>query len=388
MNEILLEYYQGRPKELIKCEGYIREIIKLIREDHDGINPMRSRQVYREAEPCKKLEKELAKFFNVAEIHIYWKNQTVNAYTMPPFSFCIGNYKNNYLAGRFSDIRMHICVYEEVVYLANLTEQEVLATILHEIGHNFYFCPIKACYDLMYAIVTLPIGIIMNFIAKGFEILSSEVDNWAKKNIPFVYNVLNTFYDIVNNANSLCKGLNVAYALLNAIIQVATGNIDLIGGIVGYGGEKGADSFAAKYGYGPELVSGLTKMSEPEELLGTKIKDAFGPLGSVMSDLSCLGIDLISAMTLNPHPNHNQRAQSLLKKLRNDLAKGDYPPAAKRDLENEIKRMEKMSKIVNDSAVGGRPGVKQAWYNMANTITKGHTDIRELLNFYFDPLAF
>ena len=48
MNEILLEYYQGRPKELIKCEGYIREIIKLIREDHDGINPMRSRQVYRE----------------------------------------------------------------------------------------------------------------------------------------------------------------------------------------------------------------------------------------------------------------------------------------------------------------------------------------------------
>ena len=85
MNEILLEYYAGKPKEFIKCEGYLREIIKLIKEDHESMNPIRNRNVYRDAEPCKKLEQELAKFFKVSEIKIYWNTGTINAYTLPGF---------------------------------------------------------------------------------------------------------------------------------------------------------------------------------------------------------------------------------------------------------------------------------------------------------------
>lgn len=388
MNEILLEYYQGRPKELIKCEGYIREIIKLIKEDHDNHNPARTRQVYRDAQPCVKLEKELAKFFNVAEIHIYWQTSELNAYTLAPMGFCTGMYKNNYLAGRFSDLRMHICVYEELVYMGGLNEQEILAFILHEIGHNFYFCPIKACFDLMYAIATFPVGVLMNYVTRGVYIIYSEMEDWLKRTFPFIYNIINTVDDISLHVGSLCKGINVIASLAMAIVNITTGNVDVLNGITGYGGEKGADSFAAKYGYGPELVSGLHKLDEPEAFLGTHIKESFGPFGSVMSDISCLAVDLMAGMTLNPHPNHNQRAQSLLKKLRKDLARGDYPPAAKRDLEAEIKRMEKMSEAVNSSAIGGKPGVKQAWYNMLNTITKGHSDLRELLNFYFDSMAF
>ena len=57
--QIVLDAYVGRSTELIQCEGYLREIITMIHNDHSG-SVAKKRTVTRDAEPCKKLEQTLA----------------------------------------------------------------------------------------------------------------------------------------------------------------------------------------------------------------------------------------------------------------------------------------------------------------------------------------
>ena len=109
---MLMEAYVGRSKELIKCEGYLREIIELINNDH-RVNPIRDRSVYRSAEPCRKLEEELAKFFKVKNIKIYWESGTINGCTYPSSSIMIMNRRTT---NNFSGCTFYIEVYEELVY--------------------------------------------------------------------------------------------------------------------------------------------------------------------------------------------------------------------------------------------------------------------------------
>lgn len=389
MNEILLEYYAGKPKELIKCEGYLREIIKLVKKDHTSYNIIRQRQVYRDAPVCKKLEATLTDFFHVKGINIYWQSGTVNACTLSPTAVMIPEYKNNYLAGNQSNLTIHMCMYEDLIYQCDLNEQELLAIMLHEIGHNFYFCPVMFGFEFFYTAATLPFGLIAKFIAKAVIVSKLYIEDWLKKNIPIFKNLSDIWNDVWNNARSAVAPLDLAIT----IAKVAGGSArfistDPVKAFFGYGGEKGADSFAAQYGYGPELISGLKKMEHPKEYLGTKLNTSMGPLGAVSADLYDLTIDCISAMTLNVHPNNNQRAQATLAKLKADYKKGEYPPALKRDLEFEIKRMEKMVDAVSKSSVEGDVNIKKAWYDMINTVTRGHSDFREIFNFYFDSFRF
>lgn len=394
MNEILLEYYAGKPKEFIKCEGYLREIIKLIKEDHEGANPLRQRNVYRDAEPCRKLEQELAKFFKVQEIKIYWQTGTINAYTMPGFSFTAMDRKRNYLTGKFQNIKMYLCVYENLVYQANLTEQELMAVILHEIGHNFYYCPISAGFDLYMAILSLGVGPIVQLAARLLLYkLPNFIDDWCKKNIPMLNNVSDTVHDIISNVNSVISpftfvGDAISYLgrFMVSLVRDPVGKV--MYGITGYGNEKAADSLAAKYGYGPEQASALHKMTLPENMLGTKMLQGMGPFGSIIDDSNKIIADIVYGMTLDPHPSNNQRAASMLKKLQKDLDKGEYPPEAKRELQKEIDRMQKAFDVVNDSNVKSNIQIKKTWYEILNHITKNQTDVREIFNFYFEDGGF
>lgn len=386
MNEILLEYYAGKPKELIACEGYLADIVKDIKRDHASISPTRTRHVHRNSPAAQKLENALAKYFNVESVTIYWQSSTINAMTFTPFAITIPDYTNKYKAGEKSSLKMTIIVDENLVYKAGLNESELLACILHEIGHNFYCCPIMLISEIIHLVVTLPIGIIMALLVKGALKLSAFIADAIKQHIPIVYNIVNLLSDFNNEYGYFMR---LPKSIINGSIAIMStaGTID-IGRLARYGGEKGADSFAARYGYGPELASGMHKLDVPENMLVTKFSDNAGVVGTFMNDLTTLSIDLIGCITLDPHPNSNQRASAMLKKLENDLKSGDYPPALKKDLENEIKRMRAAYESITDPRRGGDPSIRKGWYKFIDNITQGHSDIRELLNFYFDSFRF
>lgn len=387
MNNILLEYYAGRPKELIKCEGYLAEIVKDIKRDHQNVSPTRTRHVHRDSKAARNLEEALADFFKVEKVTIYWQSHQMNAGTWKPMAMTIPDRKSKYMAGQKSTLKMYICVDENLVYKAGLNEAELLAFILHEIGHNFYYCPIMVACEAIYVVCTLPFGLISGAINKGLALAGNYVADAIKRHIPFVYNLMNVCVDFLNEFNEIFKPITMG---LNSLV-VMSGQYATQSPLVAlpaYGGEKGADSFAAKYGYGPEMASGLHKCEEPEHMLASRMFEGTGSFGTVMRDLTNLSCDFVGAMILDPHPNTNQRAAATLKKLEADLKKGDYPPAMKKDLEAEIKRMREVYETLNDPKRGGDPAVRKAWYTFVDDMTGGYSDLRELLNFYYDSYRF
>ena len=386
--EVLMEAYAGKPKEFIKCERLLQEIVDQIKKDNkDRSNVVRTRNVVKDYPANKELCKTLEDFFKVTKINIYWDSGMSNAFTLKPSSFSIASNKGRYLDNRNCNLDVFIVIYEDLVVRCDLTAQELMAVILHEIGHNFYFCPIKLYSELILTIVTFPIGLIYKFIGKAIYKFAALTTDIIKQHFPLLYNIidlynylLNTIYDYIKPLTVLRYGMSAIYRFVN----------DPSFNLSGYGDEKGADSFAAKYGYGPEQASALQKMESPMNTHYAKQMSKRGENtgASIMEDLCALSVDLVAGLTLDPHPNNNQRASSMLKKLEHDLETGDYPPEMKRSLENEIVRMRKAYEVINDPKFGGDVEIRKGWYKILDTATNGHSDLRELFNFYFDSFRF
>lgn len=382
----VMEAYAGRPKELIRCEGYLREIINLIHEERKGINKidvLRKRSVYRGIEPCNKLEEELTKFFKVSEIRIFWNSGMINAYTLPASSFMIMNRRNN---NTTSTTKIHIEVFEELVYYANLNERELLAVLLHEIGHNFYYNPILVASEMLTVVFT-PLNIVLMFIGKAVYKGKAHLDNAIKRHLPFITNISTLINDIKIQFSDFLKPFKMAELLMKFVTYGVPDPIGRFFGSIGqYGNERGADSFCTKYGYGPEQASALKKLELSKGTIGGKMRSDMGTLGDLMNDFSSLSLDLIAMFIFDEHPNNNQRASSMLKKLERDLANNDYPPELKKDLENEIRRMRSVYETLNDNE--SNIEIKKAWYNMLDHATNGHSDIREIFDKFYTKYEF
>lgn len=279
-------------------------------------------------------------------------------------------------------------MYEDLIYRANLNEQEVLAVLLHEIGHNFYVCPISVGFELFYTVATFPIGLLGQFIVKGVFKVSFALSDFIKENLPILPNITTIFTTLYDEITRFFKPIRYLENLAYRLLDIVSGRVNFIDIFTGYGDERGADSFAAMYGYGPELSSGLKKLHTAEGTSYGKLIKNSGTIGSIYNDIVELSCDLMAMMSLDPHPSNNQRAAVMLKKLKKDLATGDHPREVKRELEKEIERMEKMYKIVNENSSSSKVQIRQAWYNMINEATKDNSDFRELFKFYYDQNTF
>ena len=169
-------------------------------------------------------------------------------------------------------------------------------------------------------------------------------------------------------------------------IQSLVSPIRLIMSIDGYGNERGADSFAVKYGYGPDLITGLDKLTKQPETIGGGLRDNLGTLGEIAQDIQELSLDLMVQLLQDPHPNHNQRSINALKKLERDFENGDYPPELRNELKSEINRMRKIYETMHDNE--GNVEIKKAWYQTIDKITNGHSDLREIFNVFYTKYEF
>lgn len=378
----VIEAYAGKSKELLACEGYLREIIDLIDEDYYEGKLTSKRHVTRDAEPCKKLEATLEKFFGVEEICIYWDTGNINAYSVPGTSILIASRNAK---GDFSKAKFHICIYENLVYHAELNEKELMAVLLHEIGHCFYSSPFLVGGELLGYIMS-PMSLVVAFIGMNIIKLGDRLDEFTKKKIPGFYNIFNKFQDFIIQINSIMRYTTILPNPLIVIKNAANNLSNPITMVGKYGGERGADSFAAKYGYGGDQISALKKLTKPANTAGVKMVTSLGGLGDFVSDYNEIICDLFTMMSLDPHPNNDVRAQSMIRKLERDLRSGDYPPELKKDLEQEIGRLKRIYSTIDDNK--SNVEIKKAWYNMLNALTHGHSDIREILDTFYAKYEF
>ena len=231
---------------------------------------------------------------------------------------------------------------------------------------------------------------LMMLIAKGIHIAKGEIYDFVRKNLPTLTNFMDMYNRFVMEYNTVTRPVIVLSNMLTVMqypLQIITKYASRVN-ILRYGDEKGADSFAARYGYGEELISALKKMKVPSYSAYGSLVNKTG-VGRIVGDLTELQCDIIGGLLLDPHPNADQRASAILKKLKSDLAKGDYPKEVKKELEADIARMEKCHEtvnMINDDPNG--PNIRKGIYDMVNQATDGHSDLREIFNFYFDSFRF
>ena len=144
--------------------------------------------------------------------------------------------------------------------LGLLTPGEFIAVILHEIGHNFYFGNmLSKLMGIVASLRDISLKYISSSITKVARLL---LPDFIKKLINYIWKYVDTGLTIVNRIRTLNTfKAHLRYLLSPAGIpaQAYTAVHNTLFGA--WENEKFADNFAAAYGFGPQLASGLVKLS-------------------------------------------------------------------------------------------------------------------------------
>lgn len=324
-----------------------------------------------------------------------------NACTVP-FSTCIDapNYKNmkanetgfNYDYVKGSSII--VWINSGLIFNKSFTDGEIMAFIMHEIGHNFQtaISPLARGYSYIQraiALLYMPIYIVVN-PAQGLS-LTSGTRRWYTQLIEMWREEDNDFFNFLN-------GFKYIWSKITAIVGLPLHFIGMIGkmmkgptipipslrnvtdallGIPGFKGETIADNFATIYGYGPELASGLNKMKYSA---GGWVDE-----GVVRNSFLGMWYDLCEIPTtimlniIDCHPNDSHRCKHQIDMLKAELNKTDLDPKMKTKIKFDCDKIQKeLDKCieVSDEKLGW--GFTNAWSAFLLTICNG--DLRSLLS--------
>ena len=253
------------------------------------------------------------------------------------------------------------------------TDREVLAVILHEVGHNFstkngtinIFKNIGSVVTVAGAVMTamvnpaLGAGWLISSSSHFFKALNA-ITEYCYRNYPqamLVFDYLSYGFNIVKDIMaefSFLGRLATMFELPTKVIGYILGtfygrmkNIMLVGPgyvahlIAGYPDEQFADSFPTLYGYGPDLHSALDKISAMGNS-GYASQDwiarhAPGLLAAY--DLCFLPI-IIAITPIDEHPAVFERLMNSIRVLETE-AEHSHNPKLKKRLKSDIARLNK-----------------------------------------------
>lgn len=146
-----------------------------------------------------------------------------------------------------------------VLNAKNITDEEILAVILHEIGHTF-FQAITAKESVSTKAVTLISSLkkinkmIINKISSGEYVSTEDIVKDIERNFK------NAAKIILNNV--IVKPYNFLRANITKLFKKEAMSDNMSKKMIDYTDEKLADTFAAMYGYGVELHTALAKFDD------------------------------------------------------------------------------------------------------------------------------
>jgi len=237
----------------------------------------------------------------------------------------------------------------------HLSKSEILALILHEIGHNFFKGDIiRRIYNLVMFIPKIVFRILQSnpIFAKledQHKILG-PIFSFVTEVQDFIYGLLR--HDYARNAMHAYQEVSLLREVLKFIkkITYSIGFIlkplnDPIGGLVkgavdvffgAYSDEVFSDDFATTHGYGQPLITALKKLSDPDIATDSKFFPTY--LKALADSFQHLS---------DPHPSFLKRMDSIEARARKDLTLIKDEKAkkyAKANLDQMIKSNEEIRK--------------------------------------------
>lgn len=249
------------------------------------------------------------------------------------------------------------------------TDGELVAVMLHEIGHNFADCiydkieiannrdillyqKILIAQIIFYAITVIGIPEALSKLKLYISLHNAYKYKKEKKAQKSKRGFLS---GLINGAKAKAEGV---YGLVNEILARLTGGASLksykrnakmykvddeVRSSIGRQNEVFADKFAGVYGYGPEQASVLTKFSK----LPSKAADIISKWGGFFKDLSDkFDEELLDINDFDVHPQVMQRINAEINLLKNELKKEDLDPKIKAAIQ---KQLDELAEIVENN---------------------------------------
>lgn len=282
-------------------------------------------------------------------------------------------------------------IYSGLIFSDLFTDGEIMAIILHEIGHNFSNIIDKGIeantFILKYLCFIFFIINIFNgrlrtsqLSLNSLEEFKLKVEKDIKEKLPGLAYIVGFFRGIKGIAIDLFYNI---CGLLGLIFPVSLSKVykliveklcNLLYSPTGYNNEKLSDNFATVYGYGPELASALSKFETNTGVLTSDTINKIPVIGDIVA-LKSLPVEIILS-AFDEHPIWFERSQDQIRLLEAELKKSSLDPKMKKVIENNIEEIKKSQEEYKKYSVSKHNATvyKKAWYSFIFNISDG--DIR------------
>ena len=441
----LKEVYYGKPKEFDKVEKLLEKLIYTMKKLYHLGGKI---DINKTAELIE-LEKIFKNYFKVKEFHLSFYTIPIpslmnNAFSLPTYATYFHRDPNNKKMADPTKLIVNVSIDIGFVIHNELNSKELLAFILHEIGHAFDASPVMLLSSyaelLSEFLLNTPLDNVMaiigtiygaskknsnaiNKFTKASTTLTSkfdtgytymlDIEKYIKtirqtvnsyrffkyikdiKEIKYLKNITdikrirsvsNKFsFDIIHLFKQLGKDIplnseDVKFFYNFGFAIRKLKNFISPKGLMGYGGEKFSDSFATTYGYGEYLSTGLAKIDKNKINIINDIAE-YVPVLALGTDLVQTSIDLVTSLA-DPHPKSAARINNQINKLKRDVNDPNLSPSIKKEINEQIKSMEDtLKKYYTSTDVAKRGKVLTFVYNyILINVFKGKMDPRELIH--------
>lgn len=356
--------------------------------------------------------------FGCFSLHIIDK-ATANAFTMPiDIRYDVLNSNKKLIANKETfkfdkdaDYACLINIYSGLIFNPKFTTEEVMACILHEIGHNFYTA-LKSKHTILanlYSVCHFVINLYKlieqrkKFTAAKeiisntnlYKKLSLEIGSYFRENniiLVIIKDYIETFssafksikYTIEDLVNMFSLGIaglvDIPKVPLNKIKQNPL-SIIVFPGM--YNEERTSDNFATMYGYGPALQSWAIKLEDGQISSPSAVKDIFMQI-PIISNLYSINIQITGILTsaFDEHPVAISRCYDQLKMLEHELKSNDIDPKMRKVILADCKACRDQI----DEMIDARTRItdKNVIRNAFNKALYKNTDCRTLKDILFD----
>ena len=401
------EAYIGKTKLMLKAEKLIGELRKKYMNSTNGYKEIMNMVGKINNDPIlRKIEKCFEDEFNITDVYLFIAPTTnfINAFTLP-MHYDVTKYEliQNALKkkkGVKFDKRMElgflVAITSSLLFLPNLSDGEILAILLHEIGHNFemplldnaYIPSVLIVYthlfirllnqqdDIFQAVATMFQSMAISTMQPSItRSLKSAIPN---KGIATVRDAVFLIYDTIKLIKKIDGGIvdfilyniigfqknffvNFTQTLKRSTIDrirnyLTNEQVALLSVIFGQVSEKIADRFAAYYGYGPDLASSMMKIKNEESINLSKymggldiqaVTNAIPVFGHYLGLCTFINEEILHNLS-GDHPVQSDRARDIIQTLKDDLKDPKLPQKMRNDISKSVKEIEASYNLYKD----------------------------------------
>lgn len=342
----ITEAYYGKNKTLIECENLFNEIII-----HHSKNPLDN---INKLTMNSKIEQLLKDLFGVKSFHIYWNSsEFFNARTIINSHLIQSNYEllengpsyktdNGYYDFTKTEVII-IQINRGVLNHSGITGAELVAILLHEIGHNFDN-NIYRILEFIVATCQHREGIIGSNILASNDMKKHMIDfltipDKVIQSVPLLNKTVHILTLILKKSmgyiNTFISPLVLATVPLSILMSPLFHTMNIFTAKK----EEFSDSFAVAYGYGPELSR--VAILFQDNTYNVKDKLVSSPLSKILYDIGVVNQELL-VCSIGAHGSAQTRIKKSLDKLYSDLNSSELKPEIKKAIKDDIKRMEEI----------------------------------------------